>query len=630
MKKIKKKLLAVMAALSLVGTSFSPVGTFNVQAEETSTPKDLYDINIEIDCSTFKYTGEAIKYLPLYTWDDSEEDGDIENLTLGTDYKILGYAVPDGEYFDEFPEPYEDVWIEGTPKDIGNYAILIEGMGDYSGKAIVPIYIMDIYDLSQYCAESIDEYNVISYKDICLYRGYFDFEQNTTVYSYPKEGADFVFDGWCTQENYANGKRTWSTEKITNEDYYAFKFSGTGKYKGQIVGFFYVPDINNIENYYPYFSQAIKYNPNTKIYDFCLLNKYLKEGTDYTTSYCDVKTFNIEDPKNIKWIDGMPTKDSKSEDCRFVIKIEGKAPYKGVTYFEGYYYGEKNAIEVVDKDKLEINNVSAENNYNLIICPTETKEYTIKMTPTGLKENDYFYARIYDENGEYVIGFYEDTNYEEKVVLEAGKLYSIELGIYNPSSEGNDKVSYKVEISGGYKYKEPGSVETVKVDDKKPEQKAQSTTQDVFKAPAVGTKLTDKNYTYKVTKAVAKKGEVGEVEVTGLNKKSLKNIKIADKVTIDGNTYNVTSIGKNAFKGNKKVTQVTIGKNVTKIGANAFANAKKLKKVVIKSTKITKIGKKAFVRKKNAKKLTFKVNKKNKKAYKKLLKKAKTNKFVVK
>ena len=66
MKKLKKNMLAVMAALSLVGTSFSPVGTINVQAEEASTPKDLYDINIEIDCSTFKYTGEAIKYLPLY------------------------------------------------------------------------------------------------------------------------------------------------------------------------------------------------------------------------------------------------------------------------------------------------------------------------------------------------------------------------------------------------------------------------------------------------------------------------------------------------------------------------------------------------------------------------------------
>lgn len=326
----------------------------------------------------------------------------------------------------------------------------------------------------------------------------------------------------------------------------------------------------------------------------------------------------------------MPNKDSKSEKGYYIIKIEGKAPYKGVTYFSGYLYGEKNVIKVVDKDKIEINDVSDKNNYNFIICPTETKEYSIKISTSGIKNLDDLYARIYDENGKYITGFYEDTNYEEKVVLEAGKIYLLEVGVDTLDFEAANKVSYKVEISGGYKYKDPGAVETVKVEDKKPEQKTQSTTQDVFKAPAVGTKLTDKNYTYKVTKAVAKKGEVGEVEVTGLNKKSLKKIKIADKVTIDGNTYNVTSIGKNAFKGNKKVTQVTIGKNVTKIGANAFANVKNLKKVVIKSTKISKIGKKAFVRKKNAKKLTFKVNKKNKKTYKKLLKKAKTNKFVVK
>ena len=148
-------------------------------------------------------------------------------------------------------------------------------------------------------------------------------------------------------------------------------------------------------------------------------------------------------------------------------------------------------------------------------------------------------------------------------------------------------------------------------------------------APKVGTTIKDKKYIYKVTKAGSKASKVGEVSVVGLNKKSLKKIKITAKVKIDGVTYKVTSIGAKAFKGNKKITKVTIGKNVKKIGSKAFYNCKKLKNVRINSKVLKKVGKKAFYRK-GGKKLTIKVPKKLKKKYKKLLKKAKTNKYVVK
>ena len=172
--------------------------------------------------------------------------------------------------------------------------------------------------------------------------------------------------------------------------------------------------------------------------------------------------------------------------------------------------------------------------------------------------------------------------------------------------------------------------------------------------PKAGSTIKDKKYIYKVTKAGSKDGNIiGELEVTGLKKTSLTQIKIAANVKIGGVTYKVTSVGAKAFKGNKKITKATIGKKVKKIGTSAFANCKKLKrvtinskaltiigknafsgnkklnKVIIKSTKLKKIGKKAFFRK-GGKKLTVKVPKAKKKAYKKLLKKSKTNKFVVK
>lgn len=65
-------------------------------------------------------------------------------------------------------------------------------------------------------------------------------------------------------------------------------------------------------------------------------------------------------------------------------------------------------------------------------------------------------------------------------------------------------------------------------------------------------------------------------------------------VTVDGTTYPVTSIAKNACKNNKKIKSVKIGSNVTSIGKNAFKGCKKLKKVTIKANKSLKIGKGAF------------------------------------
>jgi len=167
----------------------------------------------------------------------------------------------------------------------------------------------------------------------------------------------------------------------------------------------------------------------------------------------------------------------------------------------------------------------------------------------------------------------------------------------------------------------------------------------VADGPAEGTTVKDKKYIYKVTKAGSKDGSVvGELEVVGLKKKSLKVIKIAKSVKIGGVKYKVTSVGKGAFKGNKKITKVFIGKSVKKIGANAFAGCKKLKqvsinskvlrsigknafkgdkklvKIIVKSTKLKSVGKGAL--KATSKKLVVKVPKAKKSAYAKKFKKA--------
>ncbi len=141
----------------------------------------------------------------------------------------------------------------------------------------------------------------------------------------------------------------------------------------------------------------------------------------------------------------------------------------------------------------------------------------------------------------------------------------------------------------------------------------------------VGTKKTsdDRKATYKVTTSDLTNGTVTYVVPTD---GKATTVTVPDTVVIDGVTYKVTAIEKNAFKNNKKLKSVTIGKNITKIGKKAFYGCKKLKNLTIKSMKLTvkKVGSKAFG--KTPEKMTVKVPKKKFKAYKSMLIKRGVNK----
>ncbi len=109
-------------------------------------------------------------------------------------------------------------------------------------------------------------------------------------------------------------------------------------------------------------------------------------------------------------------------------------------------------------------------------------------------------------------------------------------------------------------------------------------------------------------------------EVTYVCPKNTKktSITIPDTIKINGYTYKVTEIASKAFKNNKKLKSVTIGKNVKKIGKEAFCSCKKLKKITIKSKVLKSVGKNAI--KNIHKKATIRVQKTQLKKYKKLFK----------
>lgn len=103
------------------------------------------------------------------------------------------------------------------------------------------------------------------------------------------------------------------------------------------------------------------------------------------------------------------------------------------------------------------------------------------------------------------------------------------------------------------------------------------------------------------------------------SKKTIKKANVLDTISNNGYTFKVTSIGKKAFKGRKKLKSVTIGSNVKVINKKAFAGCKKLKKVVVKSKILKKVKAKAF--KGINKKASFKVSRAKLKKYKKMIKK---------
>ena len=71
------------------------------------------------------------------------------------------------------------------------------------------------------------------------------------------------------------------------------------------------------------------------------------------------------------------------------------------------------------------------------------------------------------------------------------------------------------------------------------------------------------------------------------------SVRIPDTIKVNGITCKVTGISANAFKNNKSLKSVTIGRNVTVIGTNAFYGCKKLSKVS-GGNGIVKIGHRAF------------------------------------
>lgn len=108
-----------------------------------------------------------------------------------------------------------------------------------------------------------------------------------------------------------------------------------------------------------------------------------------------------------------------------------------------------------------------------------------------------------------------------------------------------------------------------------------------------GAAYTVKGCVYKIVSA--RTNGKGTVAFAGLGKKKGKgSFKVPDTVTILGAKFSVVQINDKALKNQTGITSVTVGKNVSTIGKEAFAGMKKVKTITIKSTKLTKVGSNAL------------------------------------
>lgn len=143
-------------------------------------------------------------------------------------------------------------------------------------------------------------------------------------------------------------------------------------------------------------------------------------------------------------------------------------------------------------------------------------------------------------------------------------------------------------------------------------QKPQQTTTKTTVAPGTTVSDSSANGVYKVL------ADGKSVEYKKPVRKS-SSVKIPDTIMVKGVSCKVVSISARAFKNNKTLKSVTIGRNVRKIGKQAFYNCKKLRNITIKTTSLKKntIGSKAFTG--TYKTAKVKVPAKQMKLYKKIL-----------
>lgn len=518
---------------------------------------------------------------------------------------------------------------------------------DWNGETLVAHWSAEAPIDINSCEFEMDGYSYIDGKE----------EYSVTIYDSDEENGSYLLEGLDFLLTFKNNTKPAAA---TDENPPTVTITGIGKYTGTITKTF---DITKCEVRLPYLNdkwgRAVELNIKageplssidlSQVRVYSKRTRYIgevkgtfswkdgsyvpdKEAGDFTYGYEDKNIELIFTPENGEWFDTttfsnnviLCVKAETMENCSVTFK-EGKDTY--------LWTGEEIKPEVIVKDGntvLEegedyslsyagyINAVgSKEDDYapTITICGlnkyygTKKVKYLIKKSAIieslpiastitvgqKLSLSTLSGGKVVDGEGNKVSGSFQWKDGDIVPGISDSKQTKYEV-VFIPDSEEYPEITCKITLEVT---EAPAATITTKL-------------------PVVGTVLKDKSKKawYVVTKVKKSKVEVQYKKPV----KNAKSVTVPKTVKLsDGTNAKVTSVGKKAFKGCKKLKKITIGTEVVSIGANAFTNCKNLRTIVIKSKKLKTLSKSAW--KGISSKTTIKVPKSKYKTYKKLFQK---------
>lgn len=341
-----------------------------------------------------------------------------------------------------------------------------------------------------------------------------------------------------------------------------------------------------------------------------------KDNTDKmgALTYADNKIFNVANSYNlgtVKDLSGDKAQFNANDTYTNVAynSENGIAAAEGTTGITGYAAAQfkdrtvvyaLNANDGVEETVWYQNTENPDLAFNMTVTSDITVPETLNVT---LGKTMKLQASVTPEDATNKTLVYTSSDDTIASVKEDGTVSGLKLGTADITVKAMDTGKEKnVKVTVKEAEKEPANPTN-------PAKPSQPTTKTVKK----GTKLIVGTNTFVVTNVKAK-----TVSYKGTKNKKAAKITIPATVKSGNQVYKVTAIADNAFKNNKKIKTVVVGKNVRTIGKKAFYGCKNLKKITVQSSIIKKVGAKAF--KGINKKAVIKVPSKKYKAYKKVFK----------
>lgn len=338
-----------------------------------------------------------------------------------------------------------------------------------------------------------------------------------------------------------------------------------------------------------------------------------KDNTDKmgALTYADNKIFNVANSYNlgtVKDLSGDKAQFNANDTYTNVAynSENGIAAAEGTTGITGYtaaQFKDRTVVDALNANDGVEETVWYQNTENpdLAFNMTVTSDITVPETlNVTLGKTMKLQASITPEDATNKTLVYTSSDDTIASVKEDGTVSGLKLGTADITVKAMDTGKEKtVKVTVKKVEKEPAN----------PAKPSQPTTKTVKK----GTKLIVGTNTFVVTNVKAK-----TVSYKATKNKKAAKITIPATVKSGKQVYKVTTIADNAFKNNKKIKTVVVGKNVRTIGKKAFYGCKNLKKITVQSSIIKKVGAKAF--KGINKKAVIKVPSKKYKAYKKVFK----------